>query len=93
MSPPTRQQAAADIANYMITHNDPPINLPPDQSTEPIPDNQIQLKANEAIGDKLNQTKHHTHTSKILHYKPPWDQCCYLRYIPNSTGTAETHRT
>ena len=66
MSPPTRQQAAADIANYMITHNDPPINLPPDQSTEPIPDNQIQLKANEAIGDKLNQTKHHTHTRFYL---------------------------
>ena len=63
MSPPTSQQAAADLANDTHTHNDLPINLPPDQDTEPIPDNPVQLKANEeAIGDILNPTKHHTHT-------------------------------
>ena len=66
MSPPTRQQAAADLANDTITRNDFPINLPPDPDTEPIPDNPIQLKANEAIGDKLNQTKHHTQTRFYL---------------------------
>ena len=62
MSPPTGQQAAADLADDTHTHpNDLPINLPPDdQDTEPIPNNQIQLKANEAIGDKLNQTKQYT---------------------------------
>jgi len=64
MSPPTGQQAAEDLANDTHTHhNDLPINLPPDQDTEPIPDNSIPpLKANEAIGDKLNPTKQHTHT-------------------------------
>ena len=66
MSPPTSQQAAADLANDTHTHNDLPINIPPDQDTEPIHDNPIQLKANEAIGDKLNPTKHHTHTRFYL---------------------------
>jgi len=68
MSPPTGQQAAADLADDTHTHpNDLPINLPPDQDTEPITDNPIpQLKANEAIGDKLNTTKHHTHTRFYL---------------------------
>ena len=36
MLPPTRQQAAADLANDTINHNDLPINPPPDQDTETL---------------------------------------------------------
>ena len=62
MSPPTGPPAAAELANDIHNPNDHPTNLLPDQDTEPIPDNPVQLKANEAIGDILNPTKHHTHT-------------------------------
>ena len=67
MSPPTGPPAAAELANDIHNPNDHPTNLLPDQDTEPIPDNSIPpLKANEAIGDKLNPTKHHTHTRFYL---------------------------